>query len=170
MRKASFACHYNSNQYNEHLCLYMPSGGISNPTELSQFKNIKERLPNPDYEVWILAKCEWVEVRSVKTINNVAPMGLGFQADTEAANPTDFEFFNCAAKRPACFRVPPSTKGYFPITHSQSLLEKATRTHRLNLYLPNKRTTNKTVRLPMSKFLTPRKPLSLNQVPALEAL
>ena len=111
LMQASFGCRYRGNRYNGNLSLYMPSEEISDPTELPRLKRNKERLQDHSYDVWIQAKGDWLEILSVKTIENVSPMGLGFQADTDSPNPTEFELFHLRRETPCRFLGTALNKG-----------------------------------------------------------
>ena len=72
-QQASFDCLRRGDSYNEILRIQIPPGKITRPADLDQSRHIKERLPNPAYEVWAYAKGDWLEIISLQAVNNISP-------------------------------------------------------------------------------------------------
>ena len=111
IQQASFDCEFNRTPFIDKLCEMMPSEEITNPTDLNQFRHIKERLSNPAYTVWIFTKGDWLKVIDTKSINNISPMGLSFQAATDPLHPSVFELFHICRDVPCKFQGSALNKG-----------------------------------------------------------
>ena len=111
IQQASYDCEYNVNQYNEVPCSLMPTQEVSSPKELSQFRHIKERLPNPNYEVWVNINGGRSKIIQIKSINNVAPMGIGFQASINQGKHSEYELFHICRENPCQFKGTSLNKG-----------------------------------------------------------
>ena len=86
------------------LCSAMPGEEFHFPTELSQFRKIREKLQNPQYEVWLLNSGDWVKVLNTRQINNISPQGIAFEAAINPANLEEFECFHICKDNPCKFK------------------------------------------------------------------
>ena len=84
-------------------CANMPSLEFVNPSDITQFKKIKELLQDSDHSAWILCEGQWIKILATKNFSNISQLGLAFEANIDALDSNLFEIFHICRVSPCRF-------------------------------------------------------------------